>query len=26
VGHATLSQYRSIWDFPAGTITLIPTP
>ena len=26
VGHATLSQYRSIWDFPAGTITLIPAP
>lgn len=25
-GHATLSQYRSIWDFPAGTITLIPKP
>lgn len=26
VGHATLSQYRSIWDFPGGTITLIPKP
>ena len=26
VGHATLSQYRSIWDFPGGTITLIPQP
>lgn len=25
-GYATLSQYRSVWDFPAGTITLIPKP
>lgn len=24
VGHATLSLYRSVWDFPGGTITLIP--
>lgn len=26
VGHATLSLYRSVWDFPGGTITLIPQP